>query len=61
MIRVGDQVVVYGVMPPAMVEKIWTDPKTKVVTIELDWGERGHSRVYAHDENDIWYKYTGTN
>ena len=61
MIKLGDQVVVHGIMPPAVVKKIWTDHDSCRVVIELDWGDKGSSRVYAHDQNKIWYKYSDMN
>lgn len=61
MLQIGDQVVVQGIMPPAVVEKIWYEESTDRTIIELNWGDRGTSRVYAHDENKVWYKYSGLN
>jgi hypothetical protein len=61
MIKVGDLLVVQGMMPPAKVEKVWFDKETSRFVIELDWGDYGHSKVYDHDENKVWYKYTGSN
>jgi hypothetical protein len=60
-ISLGDQVVVQGIFPPAIVEKIWFDEETKRVVIELNWGDRGHSKVYLHDQDKVWYKYTKVN
>ena len=34
---------------------------TDRTVIELNWGFYGHSVVYAHDENKIWYKYSSAN
>jgi len=61
MVKVGDIVRVYQMEQLAMVEKIWHDTSTARTVIELDWGHFGHSRVYAHDENKIWYVYSATN
>lgn len=61
MIKVNDKVVVQGIMPPAVVSNVWFEAKTARTVIELDWGSRGTSKVYAHDENHIWYKYNESN
>ena len=61
MVKIGDLIVVQGFMPPAKVEKIWHDKTTSRIVIELDWGEFGKSKVYEHDENKVWFKYTGAN
>jgi hypothetical protein len=61
MLKVGDKVVVQGILPPAKVDCIWFDKETARLTIELNWGDRGTSRVYGHDEGDIWYKYESLN
>jgi hypothetical protein len=60
-LKIGDKIVVYGIHIHATVDKIWYDKSGSRYVIELDWGEFGHSKVYDHDENDIWFKYTGTN
>lgn len=61
MLKIGDKVVVYGILPPAVVEVIWYDGETARLTIELNWGDRGKSRVFAHDEGKIWVKYLDMN
>lgn len=61
MLKIGDKVVVYGIMPPATVEKIWYDDKTAREVINLDWSTGGKSTVYSHNENEIWYKYSEKN
>lgn len=61
MIQVGDRLVVQQMPYPAYVERIETDQATGVVTLFLDWKEFGKSRVYLHDENNTWYKYTANN
>lgn len=61
MLKIGDKIVVQGIMPPATIEKIWYDEKSARQVIELDWEANGKSKVYGHDENQIWYKYSGKN
>jgi hypothetical protein len=61
MIKVGDRLVVQQMPFEAFVERIETDQTTGVVTLFLDWKEHGKSRVYLHDENKTWYKYTVNN
>jgi hypothetical protein len=61
MLKVGDKVVVQGIMPPATVKEIVFDKSTHRLTIKLDWQDRGTSTIYGHDENHIWYKYSGAN
>lgn len=61
MVQVGDRLVVQGSQFPAFVERIEFDPKTASTVIHLDWKEHGKSRVYLHDENKIWFKYTNAN
>lgn len=61
MVKVGDRLVVQGMPFPAYVECIRFEEETKRTVIELDWREHGKSKVYAHDENNIWYKYTDAN
>lgn len=60
-LEINDLVVVYGILPPAKVTKIWFDHKTSRQVIELDWGLYGTSKVYGHDNNKIWYKYSSSN
>lgn len=61
MIKIGDQIVVSGILPPAKVSDVWYDYETARTVIELDWGERGTSKVFDYDENKIWYKYDKSN
>jgi len=61
MVQVGDRLVVQQMPYPAYVESIENDEKTKSVILHLDWKEFGKSRVYLHDENKTWYKYTANN
>lgn len=61
MVTIGDRLVVQGSPFPAYVESIEADPTTASTIIHLDWKEHGKSRVYLHDENKIWYKYSNAN
>ncbi len=61
MVTIGDRLVVQGSPFPAYVEKIEADSTTASTVIHLDWKEYGKSRVYLHDENKVWYKYSNAN
>jgi hypothetical protein len=61
MVAIGDRLVVQGSSFPAYVEKIEADPSTASTVLYLDWGSYGKSRVYLHDENKVWYKYSNAN
>lgn len=61
MVQIGDRLVVQGMPYPAFVEAVWVCQETHRIVIELDWREFGKSKVYGHDENHLWYKYTGSN
>lgn len=61
MVNIGDRLVVQGSPFPAYVERIEEDPSTARTILHLDWKEHGKSRVYLHDENKVWYKYSNAN
>jgi hypothetical protein len=72
MIRAGDQVVLNGWEHlPATVKRIYyIDSEGEecseldaiaATCLLLDWGEHGTSRVYLHDCNVKWHKFTGLN
>ncbi len=61
MVKVGDILRVHEMDQLAMVERVWYDASAARIVIELNWGFYGHSIVYAHDENKIWYKYSSEN
>ncbi len=61
MVKIGDRLVVQGNPHSAYVECIRQDPDTDRIIYDLDWREHGKSKVYAHDENKVWYKYTNSN
>lgn len=58
MVKIGDRLVVQGMPFPAYVELIEYDATTARTTIHLDWKEHGKSRVYLHDEDNTWVKYS---
>jgi ketopantoate hydroxymethyltransferase len=61
MVKVGDRLVVQGMPFAAYVERIEEDLASARTVLHLDWKEHGKSRVYLHDENKTWYKYTNAN
>lgn len=61
MVKIGDRLVVQNMPFPAYVESVEYDAETVRTVIHLDWKEHGKSRVYDHDENNIWYKYIENN
>ncbi len=40
----------------AIVEDVVWDREINAWKILLDWGEFGKSRVWAHDENRVWFR-----
>ena len=60
-LKINDKVVVSGRMPPAQVSNITYDSETDRTVICLLWENGETSIVYAHDENSVWYKYSGSN
>lgn len=60
--NIGDRIVVQGMSQytthVSSVTFVQSEQRWK---IELDWGEHGTSRVYDHDENKVWYRYTESN
>lgn len=61
MVKVGDRLVVQGLPFPAYVEKIEQEPETASTIIFLDWKKFGKSKVYLHDENKTWFRYSDKN
>lgn len=58
--KVGDRIVVYGYVDiPVTVESVERDKGTYI--IHLNWGTFGKSRVYSHDEGDVWYRHSQLN
>jgi len=58
MLKKGDRLIVQGMPFPAYVESVWFDSETNRTVIELDWREHGKSKVYGHDEDKTWIKYS---
>ena len=62
MIKIGDRVVVSGRMEtPVYVKDIVDDPENAQIILILNWGIWGTSRVYLHDQDKTWYKYSESN
>lgn len=61
MVQVGDRLVVQKRSEAAYVERIEYDATTASTVLHLDWKEYGKSRVFLHDENKVWYKYSNAN
>lgn len=40
----------------AIVEDVVWDGEINAWKILLDWGDFGKSRVWAHDENRVWFR-----
>jgi hypothetical protein len=61
-IEKGALVVVYGRRDiiPRVIDVNYVDCEARWV-ITLDWGEFGLSRVYDHDEDKVWYRYSSAN
>lgn len=61
MLKIGDRLVVAGLPYPAYIERIEEDSETASTILHLDWKEYGKSRVYLHDEGNVWAKYLDLN
>lgn len=59
-INVGDKVCVYG-HGPAAVSEVKLDEESNAIRLILDWGDRGTSKVWLHDEGDVWFRYSDMN
>lgn len=59
-VRVGDTIVVYG-RHKAKVASVWYDPETARTQIDLDFGEHGKAKVFAHDEGKTWTRLSNNN
>jgi len=58
-VKPGDVLVVYG--HQAKVSAVFYDPETARTQIDLDWANGGRSKVFAHDEGNIWVRLTNCN
>lgn len=56
--KVGDAIVVKGAFAhlPVKVERVVYEFENARTRINLDWGEHGKSRVFAHDEGTVWLR-----
>lgn len=60
-IKVGDRLVVNGRPERAIVSDIIPIPVEARTAFILDWGPHGASKVYDHDEGNVWYRYSQVN
>lgn len=60
-LRVGDRIVVYDMPHQARIASFSHDEATGRVRINLDWGQHGKSRVFLHDEGEIWHRHIEPN
>ena len=59
---VGDRIIVHGIMyATAKVANVVWDTETHRYVLTVDWGEHGYSRVFDHDEGNVWYRYKSAN
>ena len=59
---VGDRIVVHGMNHfICVVESVEWNKEVADWKIKLDWGIHGQSRVWLHDEDTIWFRYSTTN
>ena len=60
--NVGERIVVYGMThAQVVVESVSWDKEKHDWKVCLDWGEFGKSRVWAHDENTVWFRWKDSN
>lgn len=60
--KIGDRLVVHGMTTfKSIVSSIEWDLQKYDWRIELDWQENGKSRVWAHDEHIVWYRWNTNN
>lgn len=60
--KVGDRIVVHTMLGyVAKVESLEWNPREVDWMIHLDWGKYGKSRVFARDQDKVWYCYTDKN
>jgi hypothetical protein len=61
---VGDSIVVIGAAISsfvAKVDRVVYMPDEDRTRIDLDWGQYGHSRVWADDEGKVWTRIEAFN
>jgi hypothetical protein len=60
--NIGDILMVHGISEfKARVAIVTWSPKDSDYLISLDWDKYGSSRVWARDENKIWYRLSINN
>jgi hypothetical protein len=60
--KISDVIIVHGMtFAPAKVESIVWNTNEHSYVIYLDWGTYGRSRVYPHDEGEVWYRVSDKN
>lgn len=59
--NIGERLIVHGMTQIATVEDVVWDRETAAWKILLDWGQFGKSRVWAHDEDSVWYRWSSSN
>lgn len=59
---IGERLVVHGLSQhESIVVGVEWDGERSAWRIDLDWGQHGQSRVWAHDENKVWYRLKNQN
>ena len=58
---VGERLVVHGLRQNAIVKSVEWDLDRSDWKITLDWGIFGNSRVWMHDENNVWFRWSSSN
>lgn len=59
-INIGERVCVVG-HKPVRVSEVVIDNETGRVRLILDWDGGQSSKVWLHDENEVWYRYSEAN
>lgn len=60
--NVGDRLVVHGLNNfVSIVRSVEWNKLTYDWQINLDWGIHGQSRVWLHDEDTVWFRYSASN
>jgi hypothetical protein len=59
-VNIGDRVCVVS-HKPVRVSDLIIDNETGRVRLILDWGDGQTSKVWLHDENSVWYRYSESN
>ena len=60
--KVGERLVVHGMSHhTAVVEGVQWDRDRHGWRIDLNWGSYGKSRVWGHDEDHVWFRWSSNN